>query len=233
VHGTGNAKKPEVEKKASFYALPSQHRYPLDNYQQVKEASQYFELFSKRMPPEDRHEYCVNLVKRANDLSMQLPAVVRKYGSEKYASAYEIDMALDTRRRLLLDPTDRKLLDKIASVLPTLAPGEFCDLLSGFDQLVGLSYHYDKDVMDPFYSTYGFSKTAEEDPEDFSDTIGNYHVTQSQLKTLGQGNFSWLKKTFGLDFAQEFVKDPVGIYKSLPVDQKKLVIRMATENSPK
>jgi hypothetical protein len=40
------------------------------------------------------------------------------------------------------------------------------------------------------------------------------------------------KKIFGLEFAEEFHKDPITIYKSLPVEQKRLIIRLAQDNAP-
>jgi len=219
------------EKKASFFALPSHARYPLDSYQQVKEASAYFEVFGKRMDPVDRHEFCVNLVKRAEDLAVPLQDNVRKYGSTKYASSTELGAAIGTRSQLLNDPADRALLSKVASQIGTMAPHDFCALLGEFDQSRGLHHHYDGHVMDPFYSTFGFEKQAAED-ESWSDVVGNYHITKHELETFALNHWMQLKKIFGMDFAEEFKKDPIGIYSSMPVEQKKLIIRMATENSP-
>jgi hypothetical protein len=218
------------EKKAQRYALSD--RYPLDSYAQVKQAADFFSSYGRRLSPEDRHEFCSNLVKRASDLSIELPAIVRKYGSEKYASASELEVALDTRRTLLSDNREAMgLLDKIAEAAAVMPPSDFCTLLSQFDQSYDLDHHYDANVMDPYYSTYGFQKTAEDEKAEFSVTIGNLHVHAKDLDGL-KGNKKWLTDTFGEDFCEEYCKDPIGIYKSMPVEQKKLIIRMATENSP-
>jgi hypothetical protein len=85
--------------------------------------------------------------------------------------------------------------------------------------------------MDPYYSTFGFQKVAEESDE-WSDVVGNYQITAKELKTFALAQWMRLQKQFGLEFAEEFRKDPIAIYKSLPVDQKKLIIRLATENAP-
>ena len=223
-------KKEESEKKASRFALPSFGRYPLDTYGQVKQASAYFEEYGRRMPPVDRHEFCVNLVKRAEALLIPVSDTVKKYGSEKFASAYEIEAALDTRRQLL-DREDIVVLDKLASAMPSMDPSTFSNVLGAFDESRGLHRHYDSHVMDPFYSTFGFEKKAE-DEETWSDVVGNYNITAHELKTFAGSQWMRLKKQFGHDFADEFRKDPIGIYKSLPVEQKKLIIRLATENSP-
>ena len=220
---------PVTEKKASRYALGE--RYPLDGYSQVKRASVYFEEYGKRFAPADRHEFCVNLVKRASELGIPLSDEVRKYGSEKYASAIELETALDTRRSIVFDTTKRDLLNKIAEARAVVPPEDYVVLLTEFDKTASIDHLYDSDVMDPFASTYGFEKDAEDEKKTFTDVIGNYYVTAADLDRL-KSNKPGLKHTFGHDFCEEYCKDPVGIYKSLPVEQKKLLIRMATENSP-
>jgi hypothetical protein len=222
--------KEETEKKAQRFALPSYGRYPLDNYGQVKQAAAYFEEYGRLMPPVDRHEFCVNLTKRAEALMIPVSDTVRKYGSEKYASAHELEAALDTRRQLL-QQDDITLLDKIASAAPTLMPDDFAYILEAFDQSRGLHNVYDSHVMDPYYSTYGFEKKAE-DQDDWSDIIGNYQITAHELKACALNQWLRLQKQFGIEFADEFKKDPIAIYKSMPVEQKKLIIRIATENAP-
>lgn len=215
-------------KKASRYALGD--KYPLDSYEQVKLANDYFAEYGRKLSPEERHAYCANLVKRASELQIPLHDVVRKYGSEKYASAGEVAMAIDTRRGVI-SPEHNELLDKIAAAMPAMPPEDFIIVLSEFDKVAGIDHLYDADVMDPFYTAYGFEKTAEDDKENFTDVVGNYYVTAADLKRLCS-NKQWLESTFGGDFCEEYCKDPVGIYKSMPVEQKKLIIRMATENSP-
>lgn len=223
-------RKEETKKEAHFFAMPSYGRYPLDSYGQVKQASAYFEEFGVRFSPVDRHEFCVNLTKRAEALQIPVSDVVRKYGSEKYASSTELEAALDTRRQLL-PKEDIVLLDKIASATATLPPDDFASLLGAFDESRGLQHQYGSHVMDPYYSTYGFEKRAE-DEDTWSDVVGNYHITARELKAFGLSGFTRMHKQFGSDFAEEFRKDPIGIYKSMPVEQKKLIIRLATENSP-
>jgi hypothetical protein len=210
------------EKKANVYAL--RDRYPLDNLEQVKMASAYFDEFGKRMPPEDRHEYCVNMVKRAEQLSIPVSDDARKYGSEGYAPADEIKQALDARRTLLEDKKLISALDKLAFIRGQLEPEMFCLTLTEFDKTAGLEFFYDRDVPDPFYSTYGFEKKAT-----FSEVIGNIHVTESDLEYLAMKRLPLVKGTFSEDMATEFRKDPVGIFKSLPLAQRKILANMARE----
>lgn len=223
-------RKEQTEKKASSFALPSYGRYPLDSYGQVKQASAFFEEYGRRLSPVDRREFCVNLTKQAEAMHIPVSDTVKKYGSEKYASAQELEVALGTRRQLL-QSDDITLLDKIASVMPSMQPDDFASVLEAFDQSRGLHHHYDSHVMDPYYSTFGFEKKAE-DAETWSDVVGNYNITAHELKTFALSGWMRLKKQFGHELADEFRKDPVGIYKSLPTEQKILIIRLATENSP-
>jgi hypothetical protein len=216
-------------KKASRYALGE--RYPLDSYEQVKRASAYFDEYGKCFSPAERHEYCVNMVKRAQELGIPVSDEARKYGSEKYASAIELQFAIDARKALIDDADLRGLYDELVKSAALMPPEEYAVVLGELDKAAGVAAYYDRDVPDPFASTFGFDKTAEDEKKTFTDIIGNYYVTAADLERL-KSNKPGLKSTFGDDFCEEFCKDPVGIYKSLPVDQKKLLIRMATENSP-
>lgn len=222
------------KKEATRFALPTLRTYPIDSYDQVKTAAAYFEQYAEQFEPVLRHEYCVNLVKRASELSIPLSDRVRKYGSEKYASAAEIDAALGIRRALLSEsPGDVATLDKLSSALPSMNPLDFAAVLEQFDQSTGIHNYYDQHVHDPYYTTFGFAKSASEKAnDDWSDVVGNYYVTAHDLKTCGLTQHARLSKQFGEDFAVEFKDDPVGIYNSLPVEQKILIIRLATDNSP-
>lgn len=210
------------EKKASRYALRG--RYPLDSYAQVKTASEYFDEFGNRMPPADRREYCTNLVKRASELGLKVSDEAKKYGSDTYAPFEEIKVALDARRSLLQPGKLTNALDKLAFLRDQLDPEMFCLTLEEFDKTAGLEFCYDRDVPDPYYSTYGFEKVAT-----FSEVIGNIHVTEADLEYLAMKRLPLVKGTFSEDMAEEFRKDPVGIFKSLPLAQRRLLANMARE----
>lgn len=217
-------------KQAKHYALPLEQKYPLDSYEQVKTASAYYEEFGKRFSPEVRREYCVNLVKRAEDLNVSLPYDVTRYGSLKLASAEEFEVAVHSRSSLLEHSPDlQQVLHKIAGHYWELNAPDMCRSLLQFDKLAGLDWHYGHDVPDPYYSVFGREKTAE---EDFHDMQGNEHIRGHELKSFSLSARKQIVDTFGDDFADEFQKDPIAIYKSMPMEQKKMIRRMATENSP-
>lgn len=209
-------------KKAQHYAIGD--RYPLDSYEQVKAASAYFDEFGKRMNPADRREYCTNLVKRASALGISISDEARKYGSESFAPEEEIKVALDARRTLLDDKKLVTALDKLASVRGQMDPEFFCMTLSEFDKTAGLDFLYDRDVPDPFFSTYGFEKEAT-----FSEVIGNIRVTEADLEYLAMKRLPLVKGTFSEDLAEKFRKNPVSTFKALPLAQRRVLANMARE----
>jgi hypothetical protein len=207
-------------KTASVYALGN--RYPLDSYEQVKIASTYFGTHGHEFLPEDRRTFCKALVKRAEALNIFINDEVRHYGGEDFATPEMLKVAHDSRIGLLLDQGQRALLTALFEKAAELGPDLFAETLSEFDKIAGLNYLYDSDIADPFYST--FYKAAE---QEYSYVEGNLVVTESSLRALAGSNRHLLKHTFGEDFVKEFCKDPVGIFKSMPKDQKKIIGRLA------
>lgn len=213
------------EKQASRFAMPSLHRYPIDTFDQVRQASAYFEEYKGQFLPEQRREYCDNLTKRASALGIPMPEAVREYSGTGYASRAELDVAIASRAQFV-EGDMREVLNKLASVRMTLEPEDFALALTGFDKLAGLDQHYDRDIPDPYM--YLFKKEAEEDP-DASFVIGNDIVSGCQLKNLATTDCATLKSRFGESFVKEFKNDPIGIFKSLPKDQQKILSREANE----
>jgi hypothetical protein len=233
-----------VEKKASRYALPTLQKYPLDSYAQVKAASAYFDTYVRHMVPEMRREFAVNLVKSASALALPVSDVAQKYGADDFAPEHEIKAAFDARRLEVAHNADALALlgevEKVARFrmwkeasaqqVQSFTAAEVAGMLAEFDKVAGLDHHYDRTIPDPYYSVYGFEKEAQE-PE-FSEVIGNELVTEADLKRLSRIAAHTVKLTFGGDFQEEFLKDPVGIFKSLPLDQKKMIMRIANSTQP-
>lgn len=213
-----------IEKTAKTYALGN--KYPLDSYEQVKKAAAYFDEYGRSFSPEQRREYCQNMLKRAEALNIYVHDDVRHYGGDVFAPEETLKVAHDARRRLLQDEKLAFILDGLFSQRKELGPELYATALSEFDKLAGLEFEYDKDVPDPFFST--FLKQAE---AEFSEVIGNDMITEETLRFVSKVGSRALKNTFGEDFMVEFQKDPVGIFKSLPRDQKIVIMRMASDNT--
>lgn len=216
-----------VALEASSYALPEQRKYPLDSYVQVKTASHYFNDFYKDFAPEDRHTYAINLVKRANALGLSVSETARRYGSESYASDEDMKIAFQVREKACAWGDDaRSMFHELFEKRAELEPEVFARALTQLDKSAGLNHEYDRNVPDPYFSTFNDPKLAEE--KDFSEIIGNEYVTGGQLMRLAKEPYV-ISQHFDDDFAKEFRKDPISIFKSLPVEQRKIVARMAAE----
>lgn len=213
----------KTEKIGSHWALPSVQRYPLDSYSDVVKAASYFDEWRGSFSPAQRREYCSSLVKRASVLGVKVSDDLAKYGSATYGSDAELELGISCRRAVL-DPGDAKLLDKLAEERAVLSPEYYAAALEEFDKIAEITHLYDRAVLDPYYSTYGV-KTAE--PEDGSTVAGNDVIMHNDLAALAKTECLGMKKVFGDDFVKEFRKDPITMFMSMPIDQKKIIGRMA------
>ena len=214
------APKVQEEKTAQNYALPSCRRYPLDSYTQVKQASAYFDHNHLLMAPVHRREYGQNLVKRAGALGIKVSAMAERYGADSWASEGDLHVAKSCRRSGLSKEAHVAVLDDLFEKRAMMRPEDFAVALSEFDQVTGLDQHYDSGVLDPYFSTFG--KVAETK----SIIIGNEYLSYEDLKHFAQASADQLEAPYGEDFVKEFRKDPVGIFSSLPMAQKKVVARL-------
>lgn len=208
-------------KKASRYALNG--RYPLDGYDQVKRASAYFDQYAADMDLEDRREYCRNLVKRANELGIDVSDVARSYGAEEVSLA-TVKESADRRRVLVPTPGMAQAMSMLEKMALDGAPGEtLVEAFASVDSSLGLDRLYSQ-LPNPVLSVYAYEKTAE-----FSDDVGGWHVMEKDLRCLAMHGRADLCRSFSKDMVDEFAKDPVGIYKSLPREQRILLARLARD----
>lgn len=230
-----------TNKEASHYALPYLRRYPLDSYAQVKTASAYFDEYHKMMAPDDRHTFAVNLLRRADPMEISVSDTARSYGQTKYASDEHIAVCV-THRMQLLAPYAQDVSEKTASVRhaiglyqdllanrPLMVPTVFARTLGEIDKVAGLDEFWDQDVVDPFAST--FHKTAAEDDSKDTLVIGNDYMTARSLKYLVMQKPDVLRRKFSEELVGEMQKDPVGIFESLPLEQKQIIMRIANSAS--
>lgn len=202
--------------------------YPLDSYVQVERASQYFNENYRGMEPSMRHEYAVNLVKRASVLGIGVSEEAAAYGSTTFGTVEQLKIAADTRRPHLTEK-QAAVLDELVERRAVLGPAQFCSALEELDKVAGIDWRYDQSVMDPYISTYGLQKTASDEGDSW--TQGNDYITKKQIENYAITGFHTLKHDYGDDFAKEYKKDPWGIFSSLPVDQKRRLARAAGDNS--
>lgn len=213
------------EKRAEHYAF--QETFPLDSYTEVQAASAYFDDMYKRMPPDMRHEFAVNMVKRASAMGVPFSKEAAAYGSTGFAETPHLEIALDTRRPFVSEK-QAAVLDRVFEHRAALGPEQYAAVLAEFDKLAGIDWRYDHAVLDPYASTFGV-KQASADGDSWIN--GNDYVTKQQILNYGVTATKTLAEDYGEDFMKEFRKDPWGIFNSLPLLQKRRLARAASDNS--
>jgi len=226
---SGRDNQPDLVKRAGGrFCLANPSRYPIDDALQIKTASEYFDDNYRSMSPVVRREYATNLYKRAEECAFAVSEDVQRYGAPTLGSHEHCKEAWAVRRRFA-EEKDVGLLDKIASAHLDLAlPNEdFAALMHAFDKKAGLDRLYDTHITDPWGCLFAPVKLAE-----FSEILGTDMITATGLHSAAQtetGRVS-LNRLYDKAFVLKFMSDPVGTYKSLPVEQRKLLGRVAMSN---
>lgn len=211
----------EEQSKQADYCLPEQQKYPLNSYRQVQEAVAYFEKNAHRFEPRTRRTYCKNLEKRASEIGLDLPEVVRHYASTTPAEPGDIYEQITRRMEKAASPKLSAAYSILYKRANAMTAPQFAGALEELDKTAGLDEQWDQGIEDPWKTTFALPKVAF---YSFSDTEG--YITEVDLKNLG-GWKTLLKRSFEDDWVEAFAKDPVGTFSALPLDQKKIVIKFA------
>jgi hypothetical protein len=121
---------------------------------------------------------------------------------------------------------DSSFLDELQEKTAELDPGTYAEVLRRFDAQAGLDNLYDSMIPDPWESTFGIDKTAEVVWEDGAD-----RVTAEELRNLANNAPRAVTQVFTDGMQQEFIKDPIGIFNSMPKPQKRILARMAVDSA--
>lgn len=199
--------------------------YPIDGYDQVKTASVYFDDNWKALPARDRHQYCVKLAARMEELGMEVPENVARYGSTTYAA--DVDSYVEARRHYVHEES-HDALDMLLEKRAQVSPGVFAEALCEFDKLNNLNWEWDARIADPWFSTFGPSieKLAE---AEWHYTENGLRIREEHLEGLARNGHERLCKSFGADFAKEFCKSPKAVFESLPAPNKIILARLASD----
>lgn len=215
------------------YALTREdgnHSFPLVTYEQVKTASAFFEEQGARLHPRTRRLFCVKLAARADKLGIDVTPEIKKYGSRSYARDGDFEIAVEGRKQLWREGHDEasSLLDSLMEKKASLHPDAFAEALAELDIATGTDKYWGSGIQDPWYSTFGMTKEAEEGKL-WRWQQGTEYLTEEQLKRLTSEGRTTLSDKFGEQLADGLAKNPVSVFDSLPLDQKRVIARMAAQ----
>ena len=225
-------------KQAAAQDFALGNKYPLGNARDVMDASRYFEDYVKHFSPEERREYAVKVASAAEKFgglpvsdSIQLysgdttsPGIEDhlKYRIEilKNQDAFSYDKGEQAKNRDAV-----YTLSKLASVASSLDPDVIGPPLVKFDRKHGLDRYWDTDILDPYASALE-KKASGFEPGSEVIKVGPNSVSKTDLMNLAK-NTGILTSHFGEDFTASYIKDPVGIFQSMPTPQKTIIMNMA------
>lgn len=213
----------EAEKIAGNHTF-AQYAFPKP--ENVKMGEKYFAKFASKMPLEVRHGYAEALQKRAGELGMQdLTGEVGKYASDHYSALIGAHIR---SRSSLLDGREGKYasaLNNLSAARKQYPPSDFAKALHSFDKHAGLVKYYGSTLTDPYLATFA---TAPDKYAGYrTKTASGTELNPDQLKQLALSKYARIKEYFGSSLADEFKKEPMAIFDSLPMDSKEIIAGIA------
>lgn len=204
--------------------------YPISNYGEMLDAVEYFREFERDFDPIDRREFCTKLASRIPE-AHTLPERMLDYASP-HKSLDSIGHGLTERSAYLThDHPMQAVLQKVASIMNDASGEDLVRILYNLDKKAGLDRYWDikNGIDNPVRTVFRHVKQAEKVLWDGK----NDRLTETQLKSYcGTSNArSTLKNMLGSSGSDEFIKNPVEVYKSLPDDLKEMIARLASDNT--
>lgn len=219
---TGLEKFAEVDKISDNY---THAQYVMSTPSAVKIACEYFEKTAKKMPVEKRNKYASAIQKRAHELGMPVQkGMVSKYASDYYSP--QIDAHILARKTLIQDlkPEAAENFMKLGSAKTQLTPKQFARALHTLDKKAGIDRYYGAGITDPFMASFA----EEPDPyEGYRVKVAGLVMNSGDIETLANSKYDKIKQYFGSSIADEFKKNPVPIFESLPNDSKEILAGIA------
>lgn len=192
--------------------------YPIASFEQVKLASEYFKENWREFEPKQRHEYAVKLASRMQELDLQVPNHLSRYGGEKYASDCELQTLV---RKSYVGEENWPILESLVQKIAQVEPETYAEALEVFDKEFQLNKHWDASLSDPYRATFALEKKAE------SAWRYNYRNVYISEENLNQLTYLDLKVLLGPTAAEKFIYKPKAEFEKLDNDKKYLVARLA------
>lgn len=202
--------------------------YPINTWDRVKTAEEYWLENKIRMEPAIRRQFAEKLAAKSVGIGYPLDEQIKEAGSQTFAHPGHIKASLEMRKVAFApESEDREFLDELFEKRASLGPSMFAECLRRFDIQHDLDAGYDQFVLNNFESTYGFDKLA-------SDVVwehGADRLTRGDLQNIATNHIGGIHELYGSDMAKEFAQDPEGVFGSMPLPQQRIIARLATDMS--
>jgi len=218
---------PESDEDYCYITKEGKRLYPINSWDLIERAQGYYLENQHQMHPEMRRQFSTKLAAKSGKVGFPLDEKIKEAGSQTYAGEEQRKEAVEMRK-LVFDPhsEERDFLDDLFEKSASILPDDYAHHLRVFDTRYGLDSMWDQAVPDPWTSTFGIDKTAKVVWEEGAD-----RVTDRELQNLAQNHASGMYRIFTDDILREFAKDPVGVFNSMPLPQKKIIARMGADLS--
>ena len=207
-------------KRASANLTALGGQYPLDSMVDVRRAIQYWGESYKHMEPIEAHIFAVKTAARAEEIGLQVPEEMQRYGSVEYAPDVDAHIA---NRLACTAPEYAELYTERREKRASIEPEEFASLLGEADEVSGAKWYYGGDIADPYFATFGKQASS----WSWQSRTGDF-VSEDDLVWLARNGRPLIHKHFSSDMVNGFIKEPVAVFESLPDDTKMVLARLAS-----
>lgn len=217
-----NDTKEVTTKEASVKNTLLGGKFPVGSFPQVKQAQDYFSKNWREFSPQERKQYCEKLAQRMEELGQKPEGDVARYGSTKYAE----DVTAHTlyRKQFVL-PEEHPILNSLVEKIAQVGPQTYAEALEVFDKEFGLDRYWDSQLFDPYKSTFGQEKVAEE----WRYNYRNVYISEENLNKL---KLQDVEQVIGKHLAQQFIFAPKKVFEKLPNDKKYVIARLSMQELP-
>lgn len=214
-----------IQEKVAHRAGP----LPLDTLSDIKKAEDIFSDTIKlaSISPDYRAPIARAITARESELGLLPGSGVAAYAGEFYKSAEELGYALQGRVRLANRLGKKANFDTLVAVRRNYPARDYAEKLAQLDRKYGFDSYWNTEwIDDPWKATLGFEKRS---------TIvyskGDVFVSDKHIEWLAKNERQHLTKILDEDIVNEFRKNPVSVFESLPDNLKKVLGRLAMDRT--
>jgi hypothetical protein len=210
-----------LEKRASLMAGP----YPIDDIRQIQELDCCFLEKTAEFPIPMRAKIARVLRARQESMGLSPSEPVALYSSDHYLPSEELVGALAQREKLGAFMGKEVDYSCMADVRVKASAQEYAEKLASLDKKNGLDAYWNSQwIGDPWKDTLGLEKRA---------TIvyskGDVFVSDKHIEQLATQEREALCKVLDKDVVEEFCKNPLTVFNSMPEPTKKILGRLAMD----